>query len=263
MGNSSIIGAASAFSQMGGQAKLLESLNRSPLLAALTGQERQARIFETFSRSSALEALTGQSQTRDRILNMAYGSPVLEAFTGRQGAFSDQILKTARSSPALEMFTGQSHQWRGKIFEALDKSSVLDSFTAQHRARHQELLASIGKSSAMEHAFKNWKINFPPGLADQMAVFQAGLLADWASTAPVEVSEEGEVWFGAESWSRLLFEMVVILKCAELMTAGMFAAKEGLGAPIPSAVMYLLYMFIAAGELAAHFAKDALDDAGE
>ena len=115
----------------------------------------------------------------------------------------------------------------------------------------------------MEQAFRSWEINLPPGIADQMAFFQAGLLADFASIAPVEVSEEGEVWFGAESWSRLLFEMVAILKCAELMTAGMLAAKEGLGAPIPSAVMYLLYMFVAAGELAAHFAKDALDGTDE
>jgi hypothetical protein len=263
MGNSSITGAASAFSQMGRQPQLLESLTRSPLFDALKGQERQARIFEHFSKSSALEAFIGRSQTRDRILTMAYGSPALEAFAGRRGALSDQILKSARSSPALEMLTGQSHQWRGRIFEALDKSSVLDSFTAQHRTRHQELLASIGKSSAMEQAFRSWKTSFPPGLADQMAVFQAGLLADWASTAPDEVSEEEKVWFGAESWSRLHFEMVAILKCAELMTAGMVAAKEGLGAPIPSAVMYLLYMFIAAGELAAHFAKDALVDADE
>jgi len=43
----------------------------------------------------------------------------------------------------------------------------------------------------------------------------------------------------------------------------MTVAKEGLGAPIPAAVLYLLYMFIAAGELAAHFAKDAVADADD
>jgi hypothetical protein len=263
MGNSSITSATAVFSQITGEKRLFESLTCSPLLDAMKMQEGQAQILQSFSKPLAFEALTGQpEQTRDRILKAAYRSPVLEAVAGQQKALNDQILKTARK-PALEMLTGQSHQWRDRILEAFDASSILDSFSAQHRVRHQELLASIGKSSVLEQAFRGWKVNLPPGLADQMAFFQAGLLADLASTAPVEVSEEGEVWFGAESWSRLHFEMVAILKCAELMTTGMLAAKGGLGAPIPSTVMYLLCMFIAAGELAAHFAKDALDNANE
>jgi hypothetical protein len=94
-----------------------------------------------------------------------------------------------------------------------------------------------------------------------MATFQTGLLADIASRIPADATEDeaNEVWFGAESWARLIWEMVTILKCAELMTAGMTAAKAKLGAPFPDGVLYLLWIFIAAGELAAHFAKDAFD----
>jgi hypothetical protein len=199
---------------------------------------------------------------RDQILKAAGKSPALEAFAGQQQGMRDQILKAVGKSSALETFTGQSRKWQEQVLKAADTSSALDSFSAQQRDRHRHLLAAVGKSPALEQAFRNWKMTLPSGLADQMAVFQAGLLADMASAAPVEVvdEEQGEVWFGAESWSRLYFEMVTILKCAELMTAGMTAAKGGLGAPIPAAVLYLLFMFIAAGELAAHLAKDALVD---
>ncbi|MDX6589777.1 MAG: hypothetical protein QOI84_1051, partial [Solirubrobacterales bacterium] len=87
------------------------------------------------------------------------------------------------------------------------------------------------------------------------------MLADIASWMPGDAVEDeaDEVWFGAESWARLVWEMVTILKCAELMTAGMIGAKAKLGAPFPDGVLYLLAIFIAAGELAAHFAKDAFD----
>jgi len=165
-------------------------------------------------------------------------------------------------SPALAKLTGHNREWRDKVLQMVDASSILDSWSAQRQDRYRQLLAAVGNSAALDQAFKNWTIALPPGVADQMAAFQARLLANMASAAPAELvdEEQGEVWFGAESWSRLYFEMVTILRCAELMTAGMFAAKEGLGAPIPPAVLYLLYMFIAAGELAAHLAKDALPD---
>jgi hypothetical protein len=68
-----------------------------------------------------------------------------------------------------------------------------------------------------------------------------------------------EVWLGADSWARLVWEMVAILKCAKLMTAGMTGAKMELNAPFPTGVIYLLAIFIAAGELAAHFAQPAAE----
>ncbi|HET7485464.1 MAG TPA: hypothetical protein VFJ64_08820, partial [Solirubrobacterales bacterium] len=171
-----------------------------------------------------------------------------------------QMLASIGRSPALESLTTLNSGWRDQILESAKAAGIFDSLTVGHQERYAQLLASIGKSPVMEQAFKDWKLKLPEGLVEQMAAYQAGLLADLASAVPVEADdEESDVWFGAESWSRLVWEMVTILKCAELMTAGMVTAKYGMDAPIPSMVLYLLGMVIAAGELAAHFAEDAFD----
>lgn len=230
--------ASSVLGQTVRQRRLLMSIADSqPLLDAVNPQrERQMQMLTSTVRSLALEAVTNQRRQLHEQMNAAIGK-----------------------SPALESMTTLSAGWREQILKSARAAGLYDTFTARNHERYSQLLASIGRSPAMEQAFKNWKLKLPEGLAEQMAAYQAGLLADLTSTIPAEADDDevDKVWFGAESWSRLVWEMVTILKCAELITTGMTAARAELDAPFPDGVLYLLWIFIAAGELAAHFAKDA------
>jgi hypothetical protein len=232
----------------------------APVLADV---ERHRRLIASVAQSQpVLEAMKSQRKQREEMLAAFAKSPALEAFNSQHQKTREQLLAAVGKSPALMAFTGRQREWQEQMLKAFNASSVLASLDLQQRERHRQLVESIGKSSAIQQAFANWKVTLPPGLVDQMATFQAGLLADIASRIPADATEDeaNEVWLGAESWARLVWEMVTILKCAELMTAGMTAAKAKLGAPFPDGVLYLLWIFVAAGELAAHFARDAFSE---
>ncbi|MFL5897700.1 MAG: hypothetical protein ACJ76D_04460 [Solirubrobacterales bacterium] len=204
--------------------------------------------------------MESQRKQRDLILASFAKSPVSEAFAAQHQRTRDQLLSVVGKSPALAAITGRQHEWRDQILKAFKASSVFDSLNLQQQERHRQLVEAIGKSPALEQVFANWKVTLPPGLVNQMAVFQIGMLTDIAAPIPDTVEGEADkVWFGAESWARLVWEMVAILKCVELMTAGMTGAKMELNAPTPRGVIYLLAIFIAAGELAAHFAQPAAE----
>jgi hypothetical protein len=254
MSKSSFATVTNAISQMDRQLRIAQ-----PLSDLINVQQRHEKLLAGFAKSPTLDLLTGHEKARQQILEGFGKSPTVDLLMGQRQTMVDQILKSTGSSPILEIATGQSRQWRDQILKSLNASSALNLFGGRDR-QLQQIVATMGQSSAMELAYRSWKVSLPIGIANQMAAFQADLLVDLASGTQGDgaADDEGEVWFGAESWSRLLFEMVAILRCAELMTTGLVTAKEGLGAPVPAAVLYLLYMFIAAGELAAHFAKDAL-----
>jgi hypothetical protein len=225
--------------------------------------ERHRRLVASITKSNpVLEAMESQRKLREQILASFAKAPALEAFAAQHQKTREQLLAAVGRSPALAAITGRQHEWQDQMLKAFEASSVLDSLNLQQQERHRQLVEAIGMSPAIEQAFANWKVTLAPGLVDQMAAFQTGVLADIAARIPDYAVEDeaDEVWFGAESWARLVWEMVTILKCAELMTAGMTAAKAKLGAPFPDGVLYLLWIFIAAGELAAHFAKDAFED---
>jgi hypothetical protein len=183
----------------------------------------------------------------------------VEAFAEQHQKTRKQILATVGKSPALAAIIGHQREWQEQMLKTFEASAALSSLSFQQQERHRQLVEAIGNSPAIEQAFANWKVTLSPGLLGQMVTFQSELLVDIASRIPPDAIEDetDEVWFGADSWARLVWEMVAILKCAELMTAGMTAAKAKLGAPFPDGVLYLLWIFIAAGELAAHFANDA------
>jgi hypothetical protein len=239
-------------------------IDGTALIFADVQRHRHRRLLACVAKSQpVLEAMESQREKQEQIVASFAKSPALEAVAKQHQETRGQILKTVGKQPALAAIAGQQREWQEQMLKAFKAPSGLSSLNSQQQERHRQLVASIGKSPAIEEAFRNWKVTLPPGLADQMANFQTGLLADIASSVPVGAVDDGsdEVWFGAESWSRLVWEMVTILKCAELTASGMVTAKYGLGAPIPSMVIYLLAMFIAAGELAAHLAEDAFEDA--
>jgi hypothetical protein len=229
----------------------------SPVFADV---ERHRRLVASITQANpVLEAMESQRKQRDLLLGSFAKSPAVEAFAAQHQKTRDQILSAVGKSPALAAITGRQHEWQDQILKALKASSVLDSLNLRQQERHRQLVEALGRSPAIEQAFTNWKVTLPPGLVDQMVAFQTRMLADIAARIPDDTvaDEPDEVWFGADSWARLVWEMVAILKCAELMTAGMTGAKMELNAPIPSGVIYLLAIFIAAGELAAHFAQPA------
>lgn len=231
----------------------------SSAVADYVEAEKRRRQLATsvISSPAVAEAMGMQQERRKQILASVAKSSAL-AFTGQQEMMRDRILEAARRSQVFTAFNEPSREWRDQILKNVDMSSLLG---AHQHERLRQLIVSCMKSPAMEQAFQSWKLNLPLGFAEQMATYQAGLLANFASEVPADAAEgeSGDAWFGAESWSRLVWEMVTILKCAELMTAGMVTAKYGMNAPIPGMALYLLGMFIAAGELAAHFAEDAFD----
>jgi hypothetical protein len=192
-------------------------------------------------------------KSNDKLLKAFSNSGVMDAY----GGSNDKPAKAIRSSGVMDSFTaGQNGKWLEYVRGTLNSSTLFASFGAQQQERHRQLLAAVGKSPAIEQAFHAWKVTLPPGVAEQMADFQSRVLAEAAIESPPFVDEESvaEPWLGEESWFRLVFHMVAVLKCVELVTAPMTGAKMGLKAPIPSGVLYLLAIFIAAGELAAHFA---------
>ncbi len=267
-----------------------------PALDAFRSErERQSRILESFTKSPALEAFAAQTKANDKLLKSIADSGVMGAFDGHtdtilktiadsgvlgafdghndtvlkavrdsgvMGAFggqNDTVLKAIADSGVLGAFGGQNGKWLEQVRSTFDNSAVLASFGAQQKERHRELLAAVGGSPAIELAFRTWQVTMPPGMAERMAEFQGRVLAEAAVGSPPLADKEtlAEPWFGEESWSKLVFHMVAVLKCAEMITAGMTGAKMGLNAPIPSGVLYLLAIVLAAGELAAHFAEPA------
>lgn len=277
MANPSIV--APIFADLDRHRQLVESITRSnPVLEAMESQRtRREQIRVSFARSPALEAFTAQGKPTAALLRAVGRSGALDAYTtkssdiilkaiGGSGVFdtyaaksSDRILKAAGRSRTFETFTGQNGMWLGQVQKTMGDSAFFASFGPHQLGRHRQLLAAVGKSPAIENAFRSWKVTLPVGMAEQMANFQSRILADVVIELPPFIDEEDsdQPWFGEESWSRLVFHMVAILKAAELMTAGMAGAKMELHAPVPSGVIYLLGIFIAAGELAAHFAEPA------
>lgn len=247
-----------------------------PMLDAFRSErERQGRILDSFVKSAALDDFAAHVKPNDKILKAIRDSGVMDTYGGNNDkllkairgsgvmdAYSgsnDSILKAIRGSGVMDSFSGQTGKWLEYVRSTFDSSALFASFGAQEEARHRQLLAAVGRSPAIEQAFRVWQVTLPPGMAEQMADFQNRVLAEAAIESPPHAYEGNfvEPWFGEESWSRLVFHMVALLKCAELVTAGMAGAKMGLNAPIPSGVLYLLAVFIAAGELAAHFAEPA------
>jgi hypothetical protein len=217
--------------------------------------ERQRRLLLSAVGSQPLVA----DHWREELLVSFSKSPALEAVISQNQQIRERALLAVGKSLALEAFTSRSTEWREQILRSARTSGLLDSLNSRQQEFQDQLLASIDTSRAMERMYRNWKLRLPSGLAEQMVSYQARLIADFASETQVGVVDEEstEAWFGAESWDRLVWEMVTILKCAELMAAGMTAAKAKLGAPFPDAILYLLWIFIAAGELAAHLTKGA------
>lgn len=235
--------------------KLLASFSKSPALEAFAAQKKPTdALLGAVGKSGALDAYATKSS--DTILKAIGGSGLFDVYTRKSSA---TILKAIGGSGALEAFTGRNGKWLEQVQKTVENSAFFAPFGAQQKERHHQLLAAVGKSPAIEQAFRSWKVTLPPGMAERMASYQARVLADVIVDSPPYVGEDGfgAPWFGEESWSQMVFHLIAILRCAEWLMAAMVAARGGLKAPIPMAVLYLLGLAIATGELAAHFAEPA------
>jgi hypothetical protein len=79
----------------------------------------------------------------------------------------------------------------------------------------------------------------PPGGSDDYAMRVAASPSPAARRRP---------WFGARSWSSLLWELSVLLHGFEALLVCMAAARECLDAPVPTAVLYLAGTLVVLGQ---------------
>ncbi len=239
--------------------KFLDALKGTGVFDAFTGQDE--KMMDALWGTGVFDGVTGQDE---KFLDALRGTGVFDGVTGQD----ERLLETLKGTGVFDAFTGQSGKWLEQVRKTFDSTALFASLGFEQQERHRQLLAAVGGSPAIEEAFRTWQVTFPPGVAERMADFQSRVLAEAAAESSPDLAEEAYngPWFGEESWSRLVFHMVAVLKCAELATAGMTGAKMGLRAPIPSGVLYLLAIVLAVGELAAHFAEPAaqrLDESSE
>ena len=138
---------------------------------------------------------------------------------------------------------------------------VIDSPTMRLILGNQQRISLVFQSPLLRLLREQparWDALVTPSVVAQVESYQADLIVRVAEASESEQEEGGQApaWFGAPSWSVLLWEIEGLLKALEVLTSALTAGKMALDAPIPTAVIALLLMLCAAAEFSLWLAKN-------
>lgn len=227
---------------------LLELGASSMLDQIMRDQNRLDGVFGIASQPTAIQAMIDQHKASSQLLNLGVRSSLLKDLHTAPGTFSEL-------PGIVRLDQGVLHR-------------IAEIAGGERLKIQQDLFQGIANQLTSLALPTGWSsISFAPGFAKALGGYEGGLIARYAAGVIAEAEaavdatseadfsdDEGGVWFGVESWSALVWELVTLLKALEFITTGMWAAKGVLKAPIPISVLYLASMAVVAGELAARFA---------
>ncbi|MHB1570674.1 MAG: hypothetical protein ACYC0H_15920 [Solirubrobacteraceae bacterium] len=149
----------------------------------------------------------------------------------------------------------------GRMLEANRKIDALFAPAMLRLVRqNQERVTALFDSSALRILRDDptrWGAFVTPEVIAQVDAYQDELIdrvADASNADSVEDGSESGAWFGALSWTGLLWEIEGIIKALEVLTAGLTAANMLESVP-PTVLIALLLMLCTAAEFALWLAK--------
>jgi hypothetical protein len=224
-------------------------LGKSSALEQLIGTPKRINpLFETTFEPSTVQSMIDQHKAITKMFSLGTNPSMLE-------------LMGSKSVMGVLPATNGSINFPHADFMGISEAFGVDRFKMQYDLFQgvADQLASMGSVLDV--------INVPLGFYKSLRVYEDGLLSRYAAgvvaeaegvaaeSIDVDLDEDGAVWFGAESWSALVWELVTILKVLELTTTGMWAAKGLLKAPVPIGILYVTSVALVAGELAGRLAE--------